>query len=98
MPGQVLHRFAVEPNPGYLYWVVLQDEQMDAVCCGERRVVEGRRHRRLSGLECSWWYFNDVDLSLLRVEVGADAENTSTVWEGRVYDAYRGSLCSVLLL
>ena len=98
MPEHVLHRFMFEPKAGHRYWVALHGEQMEAVLCGERRVVEGASRRTPWGSNPSWWYFNDVGIGLLRVEAGPDAENTTTLWEGRVHDAYRGHLCSVLLL
>ncbi len=98
MPEQLLHRFSFESKAGHRYWVALHGEQMDAVLSGERRVVEGARRRTPSGITPSWWYFNDVGLGLLRVETGPDAENTTTLWEGRAHDAYHGHLCSVLLL
>jgi len=97
MPEHFLHRFAFE-SPVGRYWIVLQDEQMDAVLSGERRVVQGGPRSTPSRTAFSWWYFNDAGIGLLRVETGSDAAMAWPVWEGRIHDAYVGQLCSVLLL
>ncbi|MFZ4499053.1 MAG: hypothetical protein ACOYMX_05055 [Burkholderiales bacterium] len=97
MSEHFLHRFVVDTCEGAC-WIVLQDEQMDAVSSGERRVVEGGPRSTPWRNRLSWWYFNDVGIGLLRVEAGGDAESATPLWEGRIHDAYVGRLCSVLLM
>jgi hypothetical protein len=98
MQARVLHRFAFETPEDGCRWVVLHDEQMDAVLSGERRVIEGRPRQTVAGTEYIWWYFNDAGLDLLRVETGLHAAAAAPLWEGRIHDAYVGRLTSVLLL
>lgn len=97
MPEHFVHRFAIESS-GQRRWVALHDEQMDAVLAGERRVVEAMPRDATGFGEYAWWYFNDSGTGLLRVESGAGGDEATPVWEGRIYDAYVGRLCSVLLL
>ncbi len=97
MPDHLLHRFVIEAKSQH-HWVALHQEQMDAVLAAERRVVEGIPRRVGTATAFVWWYFNDSGSSLLRVEMGTDADRADVVWEGRIHDAYVGRLCSVLLL
>jgi len=97
MPEHFVHRFAVDAPAGAC-WIVLKEEQMDAVLSGERRVIEGGPRSTPMRAGFSWWYFNDVGIGLLRVEAGADAQSAASLWEGRIHDAYVGRLCSVLLI
>jgi len=97
VPEQYRHRFAVEVD-SQRFWVTLHQEQMDAVLCGERRVVEANPRAGQEAAGRAWWYFHDSAIGLLRVEIGARADDAQPRWEGRIHDAYVGRLCSVLLL
>jgi len=97
MPDHFFHRFVIEAA-GQRIPIALHQEQMDAVLSGERRVVEGMPLRIATATALVWWYFNDTGISLLRVELGTDADRADVVWEGRIHDAYVGRLCSVLLI
>jgi hypothetical protein len=53
-------------------------------------LIDGRR------AEGSWWYFNEPDLGLLRVEVGTLAEAATPRWEGRIWLAQQPKAISTL--
>lgn len=74
----------------------LQPEQREAVADGCRRVIEGGGLIDGRRAEGSWWYFNEPDLGLLRVEVGTLTEAATPRWEGRIWLAQQPKAISTL--